>query len=203
MLANREETPSQVAAGGRGSADWDVFKQMLNSTRVLQSTETKPVHDLLSGYAAARRIDAQDHLTSTVAHHGSRFEKVRQELLDNLQQPDKDLHNAHFGELGMAHLSTLIGTLNEAVGGQPNAYEELHQVRIIGKRLRYSIELFADCFSGLLRERIYPMIEEAQEIRAVTDSHLAVDRLTAIRTHIQTYRPAEWPRFKKGLDALI
>ena len=48
------------------------------------------------------------------------------------------------------------------------------------------------------------MIEEAQEILgAVTDSHLAVDRLTAIRTHIQTYRPAEWPRFKKGLDALI
>ena len=77
-------------------------------------------------------------------------------------------------------------------------------MRIIGKRLRYSIELFADCFSGLLRERIYPMIEEAQEILgAVTDSHLAVDRLTAIRTHIQTYRPAEWPRFKKGLDALI
>ena len=119
MLANREETPSQVAAGGREARDWDVFKQMLNSTRVLQSTETKPVHDLLSGYAAARRIDAQDHLTSTVAHHGSRFEKVRQELLDNLQQPDKDLHNAHFGELGMAHLSTLIGTLNEAVGGNP------------------------------------------------------------------------------------
>lgn len=51
---------------------------------------------------------------------------------------------------------------------------ELHQLRIAGKRLRYSIEIFHDAFPAELREKIYPLVSSVQ-------SHLGRinDRATA------------------------
>ena len=37
--------------------------------------------------------------------------------------------------------------------------DELHQLRITGKRLRYAVEVFAGCYGPPLRETLYPAVE--------------------------------------------
>jgi CHAD domain-containing protein len=189
------------AAGA--ARDWDVFHEMLVAAPELRGGGT-PACDVLMGYASARRIDAQEDLKQTVARHQPRFEKTCRELLGNTQKPEKDIPFAEFGELGLWRLKSFIAELNDASGKQPHKYKQLHQLRIIGKRLRYTLELFGDCFAAPLRDRYYPMIEEAQEILGhITDSHIAVERLAALRDYLQNYRKGEWPRFKSGLNALV
>jgi CHAD domain-containing protein len=52
-----------------------------------------------------------------------------------------------------------------------------HRVRILGKRLRYAMEIFADCFPPEFNEQYYPTVEEMQEILGrANDSHVACER---------------------------
>src|SRR5271166_2129584 len=61
-------------------------------------------------------------------------------------------------------LLVLLGELNQTASDDLNDCENLHQVRIIGKRLRYAMEVFAGCFAPPFREKLYPAMEEMQTI---------------------------------------
>lgn len=54
---------------------------------------------------------------------------------------------------------------------------ELHQLRIAGKRLRYSIELFHSAAAPTLRDQAYPLVEELQDrLGALNDRAAAQER---------------------------
>jgi CHAD domain-containing protein len=77
-------------------------------------------------------------------------------------------------------------------------------LRILGKRLRYSIEVFAGCFEPPLRERLYPAIEEMQEILGrITDAHVAVARIIEIREYVKSFQASNWPRLRKPIEQLL
>src|SRR5207244_2148550 len=66
---------------------------------------------------------------------------------------------------------------DHAASGDLKDYAHLHQVRIQGKRLRYAMEVFADCFAADFKEELYPQIEEMQEILgSANDSHVGAQR---------------------------
>ena len=48
-------------------------------------------------------------------------------------------------------LTELLGELHDKATSDLRDYGHLHQVRIAGKRLRYALEVFADCFGPNLR----------------------------------------------------
>ncbi len=55
-------------------------------------------------------------------------------------------------------------------------------MRIRGKHLRYSMEVFVSCFDESFEEKYYPDIEAMQEILGhANDCHVALERLGAIR----------------------
>lgn len=54
---------------------------------------------------------------------------------------------------------------------------ELHQLRIAGKRLRYSLEIFHGIFFDEMREEIYPLIEELQERLGTINDHATAQAL--------------------------
>jgi CHAD domain-containing protein len=54
--------------------------------------------------------------------------------------------------------------------------ESLHQLRIAGKRLRYTIELFACVADDLLRQSVYPHVEELQDRLGKINDHVAAER---------------------------
>jgi CHAD domain-containing protein len=83
-------------------------------------------------------------------------------------------------------------------------YAQLHQVRIAGKRLRYAMEVFADCFDPEFRETLYPRIEQMQEILGrANDSHVAIERLIDLREHLRMICPTAWPRLHLGFEQLL
>src|SRR5262249_58565122 len=98
----------------------------------------------------------------------------------------------------------LLRDLDEAASGDLNDYGHLHQVRIVGKRLRYAMEVFADCFAPPFREELYPAVEEMQEILGdANDSHVACGRLETLRAKVQALLPSEWKRYRTGIDGLL
>ena len=56
----------------------------------------------------------------------------------------------------------------------------LHRLRILGKRLRYAMEIFAGAFDPSFREQLYPQIEEVQErLGDISDRATAIERFEA------------------------
>jgi hypothetical protein len=95
-------------------------------------------------------------------------------------------------DLARPMLGELLRELHDAASGDLDDYEHLHQVRILGKRLRYAMEVFADCFAPPFREELYPAVEQMQEILGnANDSHVAAGRLVALREKLRVMRPAD------------
>src|SRR5438105_1841471 len=111
---------------------------------------------------------------------------------------------ATLSDLAHPVLNSLLRELDLAAGLDLNDYEHLHQVRIIGKRLRYAMEVFADCFAAEFRERHYPAVEEMQEILGrANDSHVARQRLEALRERLRAMLPERWKRYRPAFEALL
>ena len=100
--------------------------------------------------------------------------------------------------------ASLLEELDQAATGDLGDYVHLHQVRIIGKRLRYAMEIFAPCFAAPFRETLYPAVEKMQEILGrANDSHVAVQRLTSVRDQLRTTRSQDWLRLRPGIEKLL
>lgn len=67
--------------------------------------------------------------------------------------------------------STLLGVLPQE--------ESLHPLRIAGKRLRYTLELFKDAFTtSLMQDEIYPQVEAMQDLLGKVNDHVsAIERI--------------------------
>ena len=101
-------------------------------------------------------------------------------------------------------LSQLLKDLDRAIAADLTDYENLHRVRIAGKRLRYAMEVFAESFPPALRETLYPDVEQMQEILGLAnDSHVAGRWLQSLRKKLRTALPVEWCRWQPGAEALI
>ena len=101
-------------------------------------------------------------------------------------------------------LTQLLRDLDTAAGQDLDDYAHLHQVRIAGKRLRYAMEVFGECFAPPFREKLYPAVEEMQEILGrANDSHVASLRLAELRDRLRKAAPTAWSRLRPGVEALL
>ena len=100
-------------------------------------------------------------------------------------------------------LTQMVRELEEAVSGDLRTYEALHQVRILGKHLRYAMELFESCFAPSFRDEMYPHIVEMQEILGLAnDSHVAGLRLDELRRRLQQVDLERWRRYRFAIEPL-
>ncbi len=82
----------------------------------------------------------------------------------------------------------------------PANVEELHNMRIAAKRLRYTLEIFAPCFSGKEFGKIYDAVKAIQEqIGEIHDADVRGPLLQAFLDEHGKHRP----EIRAGLDALI
>lgn len=173
--------------------DWDVF--LLS----LAALEPAPAVDLLTGFGLARRIRAQDRLVETGTSYATAAEGSADELILALRQPQPPV-TLH--ALGRPLLLDLLEQFRTAAIRDLDDYEHLHRVRIIGKRLRYAMEIFADCYPPPFREQVYPRIEEMQDILGrANDSHVAVQMLVDLRDRLKAR--AAWTRYRPAFDKLV
>jgi CHAD domain-containing protein len=81
--------------------------------------------------------------------------------------------------------------------GRGSPVDRLHELRIAGKRLRYTIELFACVAEDFLRHTVYLQVEELQERLGAINDHATAERL--LREYAQT---ADSPGPKGQLNRL-
>lgn len=184
--------------------DWDVFLQGLPNTRPLTASSGKPALDFLIGYAMGEREAAQVRLTNAAAEAAADFNSECEEIPNQVHAAKGDHPPASFGELGTTTIGQLLTTLTTAVEANPSNPGELHQLRILAKRVRYALEIFADCFPPIFKDRIYPAVENVQELLGeVQDATVGLSRLAGMRDRLKKSVAGEWPRLQKGIEGLM
>jgi CHAD domain-containing protein len=181
--------------------DWDVFLAGLHERMQEDRAREQSGLDCLLGYVVACRSAAQAHLQEAAPAQIADFEALMAETVAAVEEPPS---SETLLDLAQPMLMGLLHELDEAAAGDLDDYAHLHQVRIIGKRLRYAMEVFADCFAPPFREEMYPAVEEMQDILGrANDSHVATGRLTAVRQEVRGKAPAEWKRLRPGVEGLL
>ena len=187
------------AAGA--ARDWDVFQEMLVQRRDANGKAPTAGLDFLLGYAQGQRAVAQTHLADMVPLVDEDHPAFVREVVDSI--PD-DPSLGTFRQHAVPLLTSLGRELETAASRRLENYEELHQVRILGKQLRYAMEVFAACFDHEFRDEIYPAVEAMQEILGrANDSFVATRRLGEIRTRLDKTLPDHAAGFRKGIDTLV
>jgi CHAD domain-containing protein len=108
-----------------------------------------------------------------------RFARKMNKLLAGIRPPrEQSAQPVRFGDWGAERLAETAGEFFAALPAESADLAALHQFRIRGKRLRYTIELVAPAFGPDLRDELYPVVEELQERLGKIQDHVsASDRL--------------------------
>jgi CHAD domain-containing protein len=184
--------------------DADVFLLHLNVSRTLGQTANRSALDFLSGYALSERTAAQALLTEVANQETAAFLEEIAHLPGRAHEPRGDHPPASFGELAAFQLGVLMRQLTAAASANPDDPAALHRVRILGKRVRYALEIFSSCFAPAFRDAIYPVVEHLQELLGgVQDATVGLERLNNIRDRARRMASRTWPRLSKGFDAQI
>jgi CHAD domain-containing protein len=187
------------AAGG--ARDWDVFLASLPDAKAFAAVSAKPALDFLIGYAFGERAAAQERLVAAASEAGPLFTEQSSELPERARAPQEDEAPANFGALASIQMGALFREFTSAVEANPGEPESLHALRIVGKRVRYAIEIFADCFPPVMKESVYPAVEHVQELLGdIQDATVGMKRLEGIRSTVQSVMPKQLSRVRKGLD---
>jgi CHAD domain-containing protein len=182
--------------------DWDVFMAGLSEWQRRRKTFGQAGLDILLGYVLAHREVAQTHLEEASQDYPFAFDRLLAETVAAVHKSSTSWHA--LVDLARPTLSGLLEELNQATAADLQDYVHLHRVRIIGKRLRYAMEVFVDCFDPSFRDQLYPAIEEMQEILGqANDSHVASERLTTLRQSLRRQQPSAWKRCRPDLDGLL
>jgi CHAD domain-containing protein len=184
--------------------DWDVFLMTLAEEKQKGKRWHRPALDFLTGYALSQRIAAQAHLEQACPDYPFAYERFLAETTATIQKPHYDPGTRTLLDLAGPLLLNLLRDLDQAASQDLNDYNHLHRVRILGKRLRYAMEVFADCFAPEFRDELYPAVEQMQDILGrANDSYVASQRLSALGEKIRVTIPDYWKRLKPGIEALL
>jgi CHAD domain-containing protein len=188
------------AAGA--ARDWDVFLQELTAEAQQDPRHKRPGLDFLTGYALGQRLAAQAGLQEANPDHSGAFRDLEARVRKTVGPPHHG--PATLIELACPVLTAQLKDLELAAARDLDDYDNLHQVRIAGKHLRYAMEIFAFCFPPVFRDVHYPAVEQMQEILGrANDSHVAAGRLRALGETLRQMLPRAWRRYRSRIEALL
>ncbi|MCS6851605.1 MAG: CHAD domain-containing protein [Gemmataceae bacterium] len=180
--------------------DWDVFLINLPPAAKAQP-RLRPGLDCLAGYAHGQRLRAEKRLPSAFPAGPEAFGLWVESVLAAVQPPADG--SATLRDLAVPMLTNLVSQLIQAADGDRTDFDQLHQVRIIGKQLRYAMEVFACCFAPPFREQLYAEVEAMQEILGrLNDSYVAIGRLRELTQQLRR-DPRGWRRWRPAMVGLI
>lgn len=125
-----------------------------------------------------RRSEVQPRLleVEALAAKGKLSRSVER-CLDSLRASKKPIKTIAFTDFANAALRKAGKPLRKLVKVEQFSLAELHQLRLAGKRLRYSIELFHGAFPHELRSEIYPLVEKLQNRLGRLNDHVTAQSL--------------------------
>lgn len=124
------------------------------------------VDDLLA-WTARHRQDAQRAVIRQAGQQQVRLLKRRRRSLLRSARHIQKVQT--FGELAQSVLEDDVGRLRESMRDDLSVPENMHRLRIRGKRLRYAVEIFACCLDGGARETLRFLKNMQDTLGAVND----------------------------------
>lgn len=177
--------------------DWDVFFPVVALWADAQPAEVRPFADALLGWSAAKRDSAQAGL---LALANTPFDAVAADTLAALRRPRS---GASAAVLGRERIETLRAELAAACEHEPVADAEFHRVRILGKRLRYAVELFPGVLPHGEAEQLDAAMRALQDVLGrFNDGVVGAGHVRAFADHFRQFHPVAWERVQLGADAL-
>ena len=184
--------------------DWDVFLLEIPGRLHQAPAKRGPRARFPDRFGLGQRNQATAELQSIAECQLEDVEKFISETVADLRLANGYDHRTTLLKLARPMLTGLREELEEKASGDLTDYPHLHQVRIAGKRLRYAMEVFGDCFPASFKEELYPQIEDMQEMLGrANDSHVACERLTRLRESLQTRWANDWKRWQPGVEGLL
>ncbi len=184
--------------------DWDVFLQMIRARSArTKSKPQQPGLDFLFGMGHGNRLQAQQILITEGAKRIVTLPILVQQALAEILNKKK-VEGKTLKDHAVPMLQELVLDLERKAESDLTHYEELHQVRILGKKLRYAMELFDCCFVGDFRERIYPGVVQMQEILGdANDSYSTIQQLTGLQDRLAKTEAKRWPTYQPCIAAIL
>lgn len=174
------------AAGA--ARDSDVFLLKLRRWTEGRPGAERPGLDLLAGMALSARRDAQADLDATDPAETLMVAHLRCGKRESL------------GERASAILPGLFAELTDAANDDLDNAHRLHQLRMAGKRLRYALELFVDCYGPDVREQLVPEVESVQDLLGdAHDGHVIAGRLGAVLADLDRFAP-NGDNWREGIE---
>jgi CHAD domain-containing protein len=184
--------------------DWDVFFDHVQEESSGKPGRRGPGLNFVSGYALSQRTVALDRLRKLGHDHPAAIDRLIFEAVAAVHRPQGRQSPKTLGDLATPLFLDLVSDLEQSAAADLTDYRNLHQLRIAGKRLRYGIEIIAGCFAPALRDRIYPAVEEMQDILGLAnDSQVARERLKELSMYVQSRAPLDWKRLGPGIEGLM
>jgi CHAD domain-containing protein len=193
----------RVRRAAGAARDWDVFAAETAARLARQPAAQQRGLEFLLGYATGRRSTAQEELTEAGQRELAGLEAFIAGVVAAVQ-PAAGAPEQTLLQLGGPLLRAQLHDFEHAASGDLKDYAHLHQVRIAGKRLRYAMEVFASAFPAEFVDRLYPQVEEIQDILGrANDSHVAAGHLEQVRQQLRAAHADAWRRFRPGIDPFL
>jgi CHAD domain-containing protein len=124
--------------------DWDVVLGELTGRLERVEVADRPAHDMLSGFVLAHRIPAEQRLRAACRDYPFGFDRLLANSLASIRQrgPDVTTFGGHARPTVLRMVTGFDALCQRGDGG---SWEQLHEVRIAAKRLRYALELVQSC----------------------------------------------------------
>lgn len=137
---------------------------------------------LLDRIAQQRRAAQQPIVAVYRRLKKRRFKKRVRRILEKIRWRDASLAEPSLAAAARSELRRVSQPFFAAAAGSLDEIEALHTLRICGKQVRYTLEIFAAAFGPELRDDVYPQVEALQEhLGAINDHAAAIERFTAWR----------------------
>ena len=95
-----------------------------------------------------------------------------------------------FQEAADSSLAVMATDFQDSLAADLNDPEALHAVRLLGKRLRYALEIFAVCLDPTVRDRLYGELASLQEqLGVINDQYELAERATLASSQLQEALP--------------
>jgi CHAD domain-containing protein len=202
LFKKTRKTLRSIRRSAGEARDWDVFLEMLQVRLRKAPTPQRRGLDFLLGFGHGQRVLAQDHLRDAFEANAERFVRRIEQVSEALESDHSSSQT--LSDLAVPILTQLLRELDSAAASPLHQYEALHQVRILGKQLRYAMEIFESCFGRDFRQTYYPAVVEMQDILGLAnDSYTTCQRLTALRTRLLRTQPRQWPHYRDGVETLL
>jgi len=167
-LARMRQTLKRVRRAAGRIRDCDVYAE-----RIAGVNGHWPISLRIERMTAQRKlVDLFEKLDC-----GRELQKRSRKLIDRLHGRNKRSRETYL-ERAHSTLQSLVPSFFESSPGETSGDEQLHQFRIVGKNLRYAMELLSGAFPAGFRDELYPELAALQEkLGTINDLSVGQNRL--------------------------